>query len=1008
MSGKPGDIFDLAGCPGSSQLTSLYLVLFMFCMGKHLSYSILYIVPVIYFVKFLNFVLYLLNLLLLLSGDIELNPGPQNRFRKCRILYGNVRGLYKNKKDLDVAADKFDILFCSETLVSDLRHISELLIPGFRKPVLFKRNAIPRARGMALYIKEGFTASHRPLYECGCHETQVVKVSGRLMNLYIFASYRNPDLDESIYECLLTKMAAVQQADSKACFVFVGDYNAHHTEWLNSVTATDNHGVAALDFSNISGCEQLITEPTHQSGNTLDLVFTDVTGVVTCGVGSPVGSSDHSLIKINVDMDQVVPDVNFSRKVYLKSRADWNVISQDLMALSWSDIYRSPNIIECLNDHFNTIIERRIPSKLLRFRLKDKPWFNADCKLAYQSKQEAYHLWRNNRCDFLWQNFTELRRQAQDIYMRAERAYNDGVKEVLLSSSDDHKWWSTLKSSLFGVDSSMPPLLNADGSAIYCPKAKAERLADVFDSKQCGESLLLPQACFPEPKLCSMAFRSSEVKTLLLNLDSHGGIDPNGIFPIFLKKTADFIAPKIATIFRKLVRLGSFASVWRMGNIAALPKGLSPSSSPSEYRPISITPVLSKVFEKLLSKRLCRFVDDNNLLPTLQFGFRKGLGTCDALLSISTVLQRALDEGAEARMVGLDFSAAFDRVNHRALIYKLRLLGIGGSFINILTEFLLGRTQRVCVDGQYSSVRNVISGVPQGSVLGPLLFIIYTSDMWHGLENKLIAYADDATLLAVVPSPCLRNAVADSLNRDLTRIYEWCKLWGMKLNPSKTQNMIVSRSRTLLPLHPDLHIDGMALNASDFFKVLGVTFDKKLTFEKHIRNIASSVSQKVGILRKSIRMFGDEAIIAKCFNSFILPCLEYCSPVWSSGADSHLKLLDRVMSSAKFILPSINVDLWHRRKVSSLCLLHKMYYNDKHPLHLSLPDLAVFARNTRQAASANNVTFSSIRYSTNQFARSFIVAATRMWNGLPSAVVESTDLQTFKKGANSFLSVDIT
>ena len=130
--------------------------------------------------------------------------------------------------------------------------------------------------------------------------------------------------------------------------------------------------------------------------------------------------------------------------------------------------------------------------------------------------------------------------------------------------------------------------------------------------------------------------------------------------------------------------------------------------------------------------------------------------------------------------------------------------------------------------------------------------------MWHGLENKLIAYADDATLLAVVPSPCLRNTVADSLNRDLTRIYEWCKLWGMKLNPSKTQNMIVSRSRTLLPLHPDLHIDGMALNASDFFKVLGITFDKKFTFEKHIRIIASSVSQKVGILRKSIRMFGDE------------------------------------------------------------------------------------------------------------------------------------------------------
>ena len=190
----------------------------------------------------------------------------------------------------------------------------------------------------------------------------------------------------------------------------------------------------------------------------------------------------------------------------------------------------------------------------------------------------------------------------------------------------------------------------------------------------------------------------------------------------------------------------------------------------------------------------------------------------------------------------------------------------------------------------------------------------------------------------------------------------------MKLNPSKTQCMIVGRSRTHLPLHPELFINGTILSDSDSFKILGLTFDKKLTYEKHIRNIASSVSQKVGILRKCFRMFGDEAIILKCFNAFLLPCLEYCSPVWSSGADSHLKLLDKVMASIKFLLPNINVDLWHRHKISSLCLLHKIYYNVNHPLHSSLPVLAVFASNTRQAAVANSLTFSRIRFHTNQFA----------------------------------------
>ena len=147
-------------------------------------------------------------------------------------------------------------------------------------------------------------------------------------------------------------------------------------------------------------------------------------------------------------------------------------------------------------------------------------------------------------------------------------------------------------------------------------------------------------------------------------------------------------------------------------------------------------------------------------------------------------------------MVGLDFSAAFDRVNHKALIFKLRQ-GVGGPFLGILTEFLSNTLQRVVVDGQFIEYRNAISGIPQGSVLGPLLFILYTHDMWFGLENMLVSHADDATLLARIPSPNMRSDVAESLNRDLSKISTWCNLWGMRLNPNKTQSMIVRRSGTI-------------------------------------------------------------------------------------------------------------------------------------------------------------------------------------------------------------------
>ena len=185
-------------------------------------------------------------------------------------------------------------------------------------------------------------------------------------------------------------------------------------------------------------------------------------------------------------------------------------------------------------------------------------------------------------------------------------------------------------------------------------------------------------------------------------------------------------------------------------------------------------------------------------------------------------------------MVGLDFSAAFDHVNHKALIFKLRQLGVGGPFLSILTEFSSNRLQRVAVDGHFNDYRNVISGVPQGSVLGPLLFILYTHGMWFGLQNMLVSYADDATLLAGIPSRNMRSDVTESLNIDLSKISTWCNLWGMRLNSNKTQSMIVSRSRTVFPPHPDLLVGSTSLESCELFKILGVMFDSKFTFERRL------------------------------------------------------------------------------------------------------------------------------------------------------------------------------
>ena len=160
---------------------------------------------------------------------------------------------------------------------------------------------------------------------------------------------------------------------------------------------------------------------------------------------------------------------------------------------------------------------------------------------------------------FSGNSYVQLRSAAQEVYAFAEREFNHGIKETLLGATQPHKWWSTLKSALFGVDDGMPPLLKPDGSLTHCPKEKATLLANVFDGKQSDEVLTLPQSCHPEAKLTAIAFRSREIERLMLDLDPYGGSGPDGIFPLFFIKTVHFLAPKIAVIFRKLTRVGKFS-----------------------------------------------------------------------------------------------------------------------------------------------------------------------------------------------------------------------------------------------------------------------------------------------------------------------------------------------------------------------------------------------------------------------------------------------------------------
>ncbi|MEL6606532.1 MAG: endonuclease/exonuclease/phosphatase family protein, partial [Cyanobacteria bacterium J06614_10] len=234
-----------------------------------------------------------------------MNPGPASHYRKsnCRILYSNIRGLRTNFLDLQSLTQGYDLMFLTETLVTSNKDKSEFLIPGFDGPEFVYRRSIPHAQGMAVYSRSGQPLYRQKSLECKCHEILCFKVYSKFYNTYVFALYRNPNHDDSIYDCILERIAMAQSQDSKASFVICGDCNAKHREWLNS-NVTDQHGRSALDFSVSSACEQLINEPTHKDGNILDLVFTDIPGIVEAKVSEFVGSSDHCSLSITVSVNQ--------------------------------------------------------------------------------------------------------------------------------------------------------------------------------------------------------------------------------------------------------------------------------------------------------------------------------------------------------------------------------------------------------------------------------------------------------------------------------------------------------------------------------------------------------------------------------------------------------------------------------------------------------------------------------------------------------------------------------
>ena len=382
-------------------------------------------------------------------------------------------------------------------------------------------------------------------------------------------------------------------------------------------------------------------------------------------------------------------------------------------------------------------------------------------------------------------------------------------------------------------------------------------------------------------RISSFEINLTEINATITGLNAKKAHGPDLISANMVKLCGQPLCIPLKIIFENILETGIFPDQWKEANVTPVHKK-NDKQIISNYRPISLLPILAKVFEKIIFTNLFKYLKVNNLITENQSGFQSGDSCTNQLLSLVHEIHESFDCGLEVRSVYLDMSKAFDKVWHEGLIFKLKQNGIEGKLLNLLSNYLINRKQRVVLNGMESNWGEIFSGVPQGSVLGPLLFLVYINDLEEGIKSHVKFFADDTSIFSVVNDPVVS---AVNLQHDLDLITEWSYQWKMSFNPdpSKQAEEIIFSHKRNNPDHPPIHFNNIEVKRVTDHKHLGLNLDPKLSFTKHI-------TEKIGIARKGIGIIKHLAPYLplksrdQIFKMHVRPHLDYCDMIYQIPA----------------------------------------------------------------------------------------------------------------------------
>lgn len=880
----------------------------------------------------------------------------------------------------------------------------------------FFHNIDSIGRGIGIYTHNSLRAIEVTLTST-CREyvcLQIKLCQSDYLKLICF--YRSPSSTEEENEIFINDFPKIVGKEATHLLI-VGDFNFRNINWEQGISLDSSTHVSSkfLETTQDMFLYQHVGNNTrYREGNApsrVDFIFTNEEGMINNieyqpPLWSEGAQSDHLVLVF--DFKCYIEQEEPNQEKYNYKKANFTLLREKINKVNWDQILED-NIEEATKTFYNIYdkaVKECIPKiKCIQRKVGNKPiWMTKEGVKKVRKKYRAWQRYLCTKDGIDYQNYISLRNKSNSFLKKLcknfERDLANNIKD------NPKKFWKYVNSkskTRTGIQS----LSNQQGSLVEGDKEKADILNTFFTSVFTIDDNTLVPNIFPLPDHTTFKFREitiDEIKKKINKLKPNKSPGPDQCHPLVLKELVEAIAIPLHIIFNLSIKTGKVPLNWKSGNITPIFKKGS-RLLPSNYRPVSLTSILCKLLESCIRDQILTFVKDNNIFSDDQHGFRPHRSCVTQLLIIMDEWTKILDEGNNIDCIYLDFAKAFDSVSHNRLLMKLTNIGFGDTPLQWVKSFLSDRRQRVCLPGAQSEWVPVTSGVPQGSVLGPILFLLFINDLPDAINTFVKIFADDTKIYNTVKN---EEDVA-LLQQNIDNAVSWSKTWQLPFNDSKCKVLHIGKKNTEANYTIGEGEAKINLERVQEEKDLGVTFDDKLDFKTHINQSILKANRILGILKRNFCQL-DQPSFTLLYKSMVRPHLEYGNTIWRPHKREDINRIEKIQRRATKQIKSIS-HLSYEERLSILRLPTLEYrrargdmiqtYKILHKIDDLDPTLFFnLADNNRTRGHPLKLNKPRARLDIRKY--SFSVRVINEWNSLPEEVVLAPSINCFKNRLDRF------